>query len=61
MIDGDFRPAPENGGKTYIFKIRKGIKFSDGRELRVKDVVASLQRIFGTNSTMPIHRRLPII
>ncbi|CAN5193138.1 ABC transporter substrate-binding protein [soil metagenome] len=39
-------PAAENGGRTYVFKIRKGIKFSDGREVGVKDVVASLQRIF---------------
>jgi len=39
-------PAPQNEGKTYVFKIRKGIMFSDGRELGVKDVVASLQRIF---------------
>jgi peptide/nickel transport system substrate-binding protein len=43
-------PAPDNSGKTYVFKIRKGIKFSDGRELGVKDVVASFQRIFKVSS-----------
>ncbi|MGE0240357.1 MAG: ABC transporter substrate-binding protein [Parvibaculaceae bacterium] len=43
-------PKPENGGKTYVFKIRKGIKFSDGRELGVKDVVASFQRIYKVSS-----------
>ena len=43
-------PAPENGGKTFAFKIRKGIKFSDGRELGLKDVVASFQRIFKVSS-----------
>ena len=39
-------PVPTNDGKTYVFKIRKGIMFSNGKELGVKDVVASLQRIF---------------
>lgn len=43
-------PKPENDGRTYVFKIRKGIKFSDGRELGVKDVVASFQRIFKVSS-----------
>src|SRR5689334_24849567 len=39
-------PKPANGGKTYVFKLRKGIKFSNGQEVTVKDVVASFQRIF---------------
>jgi len=43
-------PAPTNSGKTYAFKIRKGIKFSNGHELGVKDVVASFQRIFKVSS-----------
>jgi peptide/nickel transport system substrate-binding protein len=43
-------PAATNDGKTYVFKIRKGIKFSNGNELGVKDVVASFQRIFKVSS-----------
>jgi peptide/nickel transport system substrate-binding protein len=43
-------PAPTNDGKTYVFKIRKGIKFSNGKDMGVKDVVASLQRIFKVSS-----------
>lgn len=39
-------PQPENGGRRYVFKLRKGIRFSNGRELTVDDVVASFRRIF---------------
>jgi peptide/nickel transport system substrate-binding protein len=39
-------PTVSNGGKTYVFTIRKGVTFSNGKELGVADVVASLQRIF---------------
>src|SRR5215470_1532022 len=43
-------PPPSDDGKSYTFKLRKGIKFSNGQELGVKDVVASLQRIFKVSS-----------
>ena len=43
-------PVPTNGGKTYVFKLRSGIKFSNGADLTVKDVVASFQRIFKVSS-----------
>jgi len=39
-------PAPENGGKRYVFKLRKGVKFSDGREVTVADAAATFRRIF---------------
>jgi len=39
-------PQIADDGKTYTFTLRQGIKFSDGRDLTVKDVVASLQRIY---------------
>ncbi len=39
-------PTVTNSGKTYTFKLRTGIKFSNGQTMTVKDVLASFQRIF---------------
>jgi len=39
-------PEPRDGGRKYVFKLRKGIKFADGSDLTTADVVASFQRIF---------------
>lgn len=43
-------PAPQNGGKTYVFKLRPGIKFANGKDLTTDDVVTSFQRIFKVSS-----------
>jgi peptide/nickel transport system substrate-binding protein len=39
-------PKPTNGGKTYTFTLRSGIKFSNGQTVTPKDVVATFERIF---------------
>jgi peptide/nickel transport system substrate-binding protein len=39
-------PTPTNGGKTYIFHIRKGIKFSNGQVLKPSDFVTTFERQF---------------
>lgn len=39
-------PVVSDDGKSYTFKLRDGIKFSNGQDVTVKDVVASFQRIF---------------
>ena len=38
-------PQPTDGGKTYTFKIRDGVKFTDGSPLTAADVAASLNEI----------------
>jgi len=38
-------PTPINGGKTYAFKIRDGVKFHDGAPLTATDVAASWNAI----------------
>jgi peptide/nickel transport system substrate-binding protein len=39
-------PTVSDGGKTLVFKLRSGIKFANGKDVTVADVVASFQRIF---------------
>ena len=43
-------PKPTNGGKTWTFKLRKGIKYSNGKPVQIKDVLWTMQRIFKANS-----------
>jgi peptide/nickel transport system substrate-binding protein len=38
-------PQPTDGGKTYTFKIRDGVKFHDGSSLTASDVAASWDKI----------------
>ena len=45
-------PTVGDDGKSYTFKLRKGIKFSNGNEVTLKDVVAS----FSASSRYPARR-----
>jgi peptide/nickel transport system substrate-binding protein len=38
-------PKAADGGKTYTFKIKQGVKFTDGTPLTAHDVVASFKKI----------------
>ncbi|MDQ6835958.1 MAG: ABC transporter substrate-binding protein, partial [Actinomycetota bacterium] len=37
-------PAPTNGGKTYVFHLRKGLHYSDGEPVVASDVVNMVKR-----------------
>lgn len=39
-------PKPTDGGRTYVFALRPGIKFSTGREVRASDFTYTLERQF---------------
>ena len=43
-------PAPSDGGRTYVFHLRPGIRFSNGQPVRPSDVLATMQRIFKVGS-----------
>src|SRR6478735_11148554 len=38
-------PEPSDGGRTYVFKIREGVKWHDGSPLTAHDVAASWRKI----------------
>jgi peptide/nickel transport system substrate-binding protein len=44
LCEGDL-PKPTNGGKTYTFKIQKGVKFHDGSPLTAHDIKATYEKI----------------
>jgi YVTN family beta-propeller protein len=46
-------PTPTDGGKTYTFRLRRGIKFSDGRELKASAVRYSFERLFRAKPERP--------
>jgi len=51
-LDEKYAPVPmllddyriEDGGKRYVFELRKGVLFHNGKELSAEDVIASLNR-----------------
>ena len=43
-------PQPTNGGRTYTFRLRKGIRYSTGRPLRAADFRRAFERVFVLNA-----------
>jgi len=46
----DALPVPQDGGRTYVFHLHPGIRFSTGKPVTASDVLASMQRIFKVGS-----------
>jgi YVTN family beta-propeller protein len=43
-------PTPTDSGETYAFRIRPGIRYSDGQELRAEDFRRGIERLFRVRS-----------
>jgi len=50
-------PKGTDGGKTFTFKIRKGVKFHDGTPLTAKDVEATFKKIVFPPEGIPSSRK----
>lgn len=54
--DGSLRPAlaeswePRDGGRTWVFKLRRGVQFHNGKELTPQDVIYSIDHHRGEDS-----------
>ena len=46
----DSVPTPTDGGRTWVFHLRDGVRFSNGAPVTVDDVVATFRRIFRVSS-----------
>jgi YVTN family beta-propeller protein len=44
-------PAPTDGGTTYTFRLRTGIRYSDGRPVRASDFRLALERVLRLRSS----------
>jgi peptide/nickel transport system substrate-binding protein len=43
-------PTPTDGGRTYAFRLRPGIRYSDGRPVRASDFARAVPRLFRVKS-----------
>jgi len=50
-------PAPTDGGKTYTFQLRSGIRYSTGDPVKASDVRSSVERLFRVHSPVAYYYR----
>ncbi|HSD01700.1 MAG TPA: ABC transporter substrate-binding protein [Gaiellales bacterium] len=43
-------PTPTDGGRTYTFQLRRGIRYSTGRPVHASDIRYGLERVFSVNA-----------
>jgi YVTN family beta-propeller protein len=43
-------PVPTDGGRTYTFQLREGLRFSNGRIVKASDVRFTMERVFRASS-----------
>ena len=51
-------PAPTNRGRTYTFRLRSGIRYSNGREVQPEDLRYALERSIPLGSTGGYYRTI---
>ena len=52
-------PQPSDNGRTYSFQLRRGIRFSNGKEVTPDDVRATFERLFRAYGLDEQHKREP--
>ncbi len=59
-LDGNLKPVPrlaesveQKSPTTYVFRLRHGVRFSNGREMTSDDVVGSLERVIDPKTKSP--------
>lgn len=68
-VDADGNITPDlaesfeasDGAKSWVFKLRKGVQFHNGRELKPEDVVASIRHHLGPDSKSAVKAQLSAI
>jgi peptide/nickel transport system substrate-binding protein len=48
-------PVPTDGGRTYVFRLRPGIRYSTGVPVRASDLRRGLERLYSLNSQQALY------
>ena len=48
-------PVPTGGGRTYVFRLRPGIRYSTGVPVRASDLRRGLERLYSLNSQQALY------